>query len=229
MSMYADRSEGIEKLAPALVRALGSLTDVARQATAKVETKGGGSYIYSYATLSDVIANVRPVLAANGLAVTQTAEVSDDGFVRVWTTVMHESGQFVTHRPIRFRAEGTPQSIGSAISYGRRYALLAALGVATEDDDGQEAAPKRPAPRKAAARGAEPMPPVKTAPATPRTDAEAEIRRLIGSQSGDMAARLKAEFVEEWGEPLSAMAPDLHEPALFWMRERIETLEALAN
>lgn len=217
--MYAERSDEVNAICSALVKAVGQLTDVTRAAIAKVETKGGGSYSYTYATLADVLAAIRPVFAANDLAVTQTAEVADDGFVRVWTTILHASGQFMTHKPIRFRAEGTPQAIGSAISYGRRYALLAAVGIATEDDDGQEAAPKRPTARKTASRAPEPVPPVRPAQNAPRTPEEAEIRRLIGAF--DDPARVKAEFVEEWGEPLSTLEPGLHEAALVWVRERI--------
>jgi hypothetical protein len=54
------------------------------------------------------------------------------------TVLLHTSGQRMVW-PFQVTASGTPQQIGSAITYGRRYSAQAALGVASEDDDGQAA------------------------------------------------------------------------------------------
>lgn len=126
------------ELAAAFVAAQAELVDVARGRTASVETRTGGSYSYSYADLADVLTTVRPVLAAHQLAVVQPVQIHD-GMVEVTTVLVHASGQLVEFGPIAFDAGATPQAAGSATTYARRYGLLAALGLATEDDDGAAA------------------------------------------------------------------------------------------
>jgi len=86
----------------------------------------------------------REPLAANGLAIVQTTEHTDDAGVTIVTTLLHTSGQWIAtdvRLPIAGTLEGgkvgapTIQSIGGAITYGRRYGLSALLGVVTDDDD----------------------------------------------------------------------------------------------
>lgn len=126
-------SDDVDQLAPALVAALGELEDVPRGRTANV-----GTYNYRYADLGAVLGAVRPVLARHGLCLSQTPEV-DDGAVVVATTIWHASGQWLAAPPLRLPAGDTAQSVGSAITYARRYTALAVLGMATEDDDGAAA------------------------------------------------------------------------------------------
>ncbi|RPH74091.1 hypothetical protein EHM76_04145, partial [bacterium] len=95
-------------------------------------------YQYRYADLGDVLTDARGVLAGHGLAVFQVALTGDDG-VMVGTTVMHTSGQWLAFDPLRLPAGGTAQNIGSAITYARRYSVMAGLGLATDDDDGAAA------------------------------------------------------------------------------------------
>lgn len=96
----------------------------------------------SYATLSSVWEACRAALAKNGLAVVQSP-VSEGSTVTVYTTVMHASGEWMRSALSASARDGTPQSIGSAITYLRRYSLAAMVGVAPEDDDGNEASPPR--------------------------------------------------------------------------------------
>jgi hypothetical protein len=126
-------------LAAAFAAAQAKMPDITKGRKAKVEMKGGGSYSYSYADLSDVLEAVRPILGAHGLFVSQDC-IRRAGMIDTYTTLGHTSGQHVTFGPMSFDAGGTPQTAGSAVTYARRYALLAALGLATEDDDGQAAA-----------------------------------------------------------------------------------------
>jgi len=56
---------------------------------------------------------------------------------------MHTSGEFLTHKPTRLPVGMDAQKTGSAITYARRYSLMAALGLATEDDDGASAPPRK--------------------------------------------------------------------------------------
>ena len=126
-------STDFELVAAAFVAALGELKDVSRARTANA-----GTYQYRYADLGDALAEARPVLAAHGLAVFQVPTTDPTG-ATVATTVMHSSGQWLAFAPVRLPAGGTAQTIGSAITYARRYAVMAALGLATDDDDGAAA------------------------------------------------------------------------------------------
>lgn len=109
-----------------------------------------------YVTLAAVRDAVQGPLSANNLCVTQLSWVSN-GREYIITRLGHKSGQFVeSWIPVEIgRGPSNMQARGSAITYARRYALMAMLGVAPDDDDG-EASMQRPAP--AAARSAPPEP-----------------------------------------------------------------------
>lgn len=124
-------SEQTDKIAPAWVAALNALKDVPRDHTADT-----GSYKYKYADLATAAQQARSVLTEHALAVHQSAHGDALGSVKVTTTVWHESGQWIESEPLVMPAKGGPQDVGSAISYARRYALMAFLGLATDDDDG---------------------------------------------------------------------------------------------
>ena len=106
-----------------------------------------------YAPLNDVLNLVRPVLAKHGLSIVQ-APAGDGEHIIIFTTLVHSSGEWIEFQPLTLKADkATPQGAGSAITYGRRYALSAVLGISSEDDDDgngaeQQAKPKAPAPAK---------------------------------------------------------------------------------
>lgn len=125
---------GTPTLDAALVTALADLTVIDRGRTASIPTKSGGSFTYSYADIADVIAETRPVLAEQGI-VALTPVVGHEKGLAVTVTLIHSSGEERVFEPLPFMASNDPQQAGSAITYFRRYALLAALGMATGDDD----------------------------------------------------------------------------------------------
>lgn len=105
-----------------------------------------------YATLADIWDACREALTSNGLSVVQMprTEVKERGMlVHVETVLLHESGQSMTSTLTMPVDKVTAQGVGSAITYARRYALAAVVGVAPDDDDGNEASRRdtRPAPR----------------------------------------------------------------------------------
>ena len=124
------------ELAAAFVKAQSEMGEVTKDRKAKIEMKAGGSYNYTYADLATVVGVMRPVFAKYGLAYSQDV-TRRQNMIEVYTLIVHDSGQSITFGPLGFDAGGTPREAGSATTYARRYALLAALGLATEDDDGQ--------------------------------------------------------------------------------------------
>lgn len=116
-------------LAAALAKAQGAFPAIVRDK--EVDT---GTFKYKYAALDSVLAAVREPLATNGLAITQLLDGPD-----LVTMLIHESGAYLSGRVALPRGD-TVQKFGSGVTYFRRYALQAILGVATEeDDDGKNA------------------------------------------------------------------------------------------
>lgn len=88
-----------------------------------------------YAPLEVVLNEVRPKLASHGLLLLQRPSV-EDGNVIISTRIIHESGEWMEFEPLALKIErNTAQGIGAAITYGRRYALSAILGISSEEDD----------------------------------------------------------------------------------------------
>jgi len=117
-------------------------------ATLENATKGNevkaGPIKYRYADLAAVIKVIKSALEGTGLWFTQRV-TSSDGTVTVETIIHHESGQTLACGELTLPVlKRDPQGYGSAISYCRRYSLLCAFGVATEDDDGADAGKKDP-------------------------------------------------------------------------------------
>jgi len=135
-----------KEIAAAFVAAQAEMPEITKGRKANV-----GNYSYTYADLGDVLNAVRPVLIKHGLAVAQDVS-RHERMIEVFTLIVHKSGESVSFGPMGFESGSTPQASGSAVTYARRYSLLAALGLATEDDDGQSAAkdkkPQRPEPRQ---------------------------------------------------------------------------------
>ena len=92
----------------------------------------------NYADLEAVWEAVRIPLCKNGLSVIQTTG-HEEGKLVLCTRLAHASGQWVEGTTPILMAKQDPQSMGSAISYARRYALAAMVGVYQTDDDGEGA------------------------------------------------------------------------------------------
>lgn len=121
-------------IAAALVAALEELTVVEAGRTADA-----GSYTYKYADLGDIVKRTRPVLARHGL-VALTGLHDHGDLLAVTVTFLHTTGQSMEFGPLTFPRGNNAQATGSAITYHRRYALIAALGMAAGDDDDGAAA-----------------------------------------------------------------------------------------
>lgn len=92
-----------------------------------------------YADLSACVEAVIDALHANGIALIQRNIACDSG-VCIETVFVHESGETLSSGPLHVPAQKQdPQGYGSALTYARRYSLMAACGIAPEDDDGNAA------------------------------------------------------------------------------------------
>lgn len=130
-----------KSLTEALVAFQAELPSVAKGNTADVPTKSGGKYSYQYADLTDVTEAIMPVLSKHGLSFSSRPTMSENGFVLAYA-LRHTNGDEDTGEyPLPDPAHNPAQTIGSAISYARRYCLCAATGVAPggDDDDAQGA------------------------------------------------------------------------------------------
>ena len=103
-----------------------------------------------YADLAACVEAVIDALNANGIGLVQVMHECNDGVI-VSTTFIHESGEVIDcgklHVPA---AKHDPQGYGSALTYARRYSLMAACGIAPEDDDGNAGSKPPPKLTKAA-------------------------------------------------------------------------------
>jgi hypothetical protein len=110
-----------------------------------------------YADLSACIEAVIDSLNGSGIAMIQKTFEHTDGVV-IETVFIHESGETLECGRLYVPAsKADPQGFGSALTYARRYSLMAACGIAPEDDDGQSASKPKPAPAKAAPEAKAPV------------------------------------------------------------------------
>lgn len=170
---------------PAFVYALGELTEVPRNTTGQI-----GQRQYSYADLGAVLSHVRPVLAQWSLALWQEPEEHEAaGLIRYTTKIRWVDGTGIDVPGPWLIHGDTAHERGSAETYARRYALLSALGLGTEDDDGASAASTATrAPREPASG----QPP-------PRTADEAVVRELMGKLPVPPRYRLMADVIDVFG------------------------------
>lgn len=124
-------SEQIHELATALAKAQGEMSGASKDSA-------NPFFKSKYADFASVRAACLPALTKHGIAVVQSPEVADMT-VTIETRLIHSSGQWLAGSVQCAAKDSTPQSIGSAISYLRRYGLQAFACVAAEDDDGEAA------------------------------------------------------------------------------------------
>lgn len=130
--------EDIALLAAALATAQGDIDNVKKGAF-------NPHFKSKYANLASVRDSIRDELAKNGLSVTQFPCKAPDGFVGLRTILLHKSGQHIEDTffmPVK--DHNNPQAVGSALTYAQRYALMAVVGIAPEDDDGNAAKGGKP-------------------------------------------------------------------------------------
>ena len=127
------KSEQINELAAALAKAQGQI-EGAKKSSSNPFFKS------KYADLAECWNTCREALTANEISVIQMPEeINENGRLNITTMLAHSSGQYISSTLTMTVTKLDPQAIGSAITYGRRYALAAMVGLAQEDDDGEKA------------------------------------------------------------------------------------------
>lgn len=128
------KSESLKELGAALAKAQAEMTGAKKDSN-------NPFYKSKYADLSVVWETIRAPLTKQGLCIIQTTDLIEKGMI-LKTILLHASGEWISSiYPIE-PVKRDPQGYGSAITYARRYALMAIVGVAPEDDDGNAASAK---------------------------------------------------------------------------------------
>lgn len=134
------------------------LPEIKKSQTADVPTKAGGSYSYTYADLAQVTRELMPILGGLGLSFMAKPTLGGDGKFVLAYKLLHVSGES-EEGEYPLSSTGTPQAMGAAITYARRYCLCAITGIAPEDDDdGAAAQAEAMGQRGTAARSSQPRP-----------------------------------------------------------------------
>jgi hypothetical protein len=199
-----ERSEQLDKLATALADAQGEFPVIPKEAN-------NPFFKSKYADLASIIKTIQPVLAKHGLSVVHTLEDADTG-IRVRTTLLHKSGQFLSGVMQMRPTKDDPQAFGSATTYAKRYGLSAVLNLATdEDDDGNAAS----APSAKVQQYAKPKPQSQPQGHNPKAIWEEYVHIFAGDQplaKGAIQALIGNKPSKEWtDEDMVKLAADIKE------------------
>ena len=133
------RSESIAAIGAALAKAQAAMKPAVKDAK-------NPHFKSSYADLASVWDACRAHLTANEIAVVQSPH-ADGAHVTITTLLAHSSGEWIESALTLTARQSDPQSVGSAITYGRRYGLASMVGVAPDDDDAEAATGRNATPQ----------------------------------------------------------------------------------
>lgn len=206
-----------EQAAAAFARALAAfqraIPPIEKKKTAKIQSQRG-SFSYRYADLSDIVCAISEQLAENGLSITFDTEEKSGG-LDVICTVHHSEGHHNSARfpvPIdRSARMSAAQAVGAALTYGRRYALTAALGIVTADEDiDAQGTPSHSASQAPSSAPRKPIPAEAPAAATPKPQSDekskggyaitAPQKRRLEARIGDLGLQAYRDRIKAWTE-----------------------------
>lgn len=135
-------SDSINEIATVYSKMQSEIRDAIKDNEVIVKTKSGGTYKYDYADLACVLNIAREYLPKNDLSFAQFPSKSiNKNEIIIETIIMHKSGQYFLFKysmPIQYSDKmSMAQSVGCIITYARRYALSAAIGITQTDTDGR--------------------------------------------------------------------------------------------
>lgn len=232
-------SEQIGEFSAALAAAQAELKNPLknREVTVTPRKRQDGSqpppYKFKYATFDAILEMARPILGKHSIAIVQTVANQGD-VIMVTTRLMHSSGQWVED-VIGGKVENVGlQGMGAAISYLKRYALTAMLGVAADDDDDGNSADGNLADvrdRQPAARGKAQVQRGATAakPESARIEPDAAMVVTGAKDAPDFLSKLVNAFVAADTVEKVTGINDANAPAIERLRERFPELYADAS
>jgi len=198
----------LKNLAAALCKAQAEMEGAAKSTT-------NPHFNRKYADLASVWNTIREPLTKNGLSVVQLLR-SVQGGVEVETILLHTSGESISDSFAIPANKNDAQGFGSAATYARRYSLMAIVGVAPEDDDGNAAAAGAPG---SAGAGGEFRPAGRRSVMHAQSDAIAKARAEIESGAANGTPSVKAPKSLPNGQKMTAA-----EKAKDWTDKAIATL-----
>lgn len=141
-SIWKEQSDQVNELYAAMGKAFGQLKNAPRTCFsnwAKKDRKTG-ELLPDYADLATVFDTIRAVYGAHGLSIRQTfSPYREDGTIMLVTTIGHSSGQF-ERSYLPMKGNVAPQELAKVVTYLKRVAICAAVGIAADDDDDGESA-----------------------------------------------------------------------------------------
>lgn len=150
-----------------------------------------------YADLAAIMDTCRQPLTRNGLAVMQT--ISGDGArVEVTTILSHSSGEYIGDTAVFTPRDPSPQAMGSAITYARRYSLSALVGVVADEDDDGNAAQGKSTHAAQANRTSAPAAAPSTAPESPAAPLEQPGSPAEAHRRQQILDAIIAELTKRW-------------------------------
>jgi hypothetical protein len=168
-------SEKLDKLAPALTKAQAEMGGAVKESS-------NPFFKSKYADLTSVWKACKEALHSNGFSVVQSP-ITKESRLGVSTMLLHESGQYITDDyTLSVKKQNDPQADGSSITYARRYALAAFVGVCPVDDDAEAAMLRN---RKPATKSA------------PKEDDTTRYLKKLEELTKDYPAQVK-EIEEHW-------------------------------
>jgi ERF superfamily len=202
-------SETISQIAGALARAQGELQNPEKTLTGTILSASGfeANRTFRYASLASGLEIVRKCLSKHEIATVQaTAIEPQSGLIKLTTTLLHASGEWIASDwPVCPASETVaPHRMGAALTYARRYALFTLIGIAGEDDlDAPdllvEAAPSTEQHRSAASDAGSDPPPMNM-----NVRANQNLNRKVASARGAAKAVLSPEASAELAAQLIA-------------------------
>lgn len=172
-------SENIDLISKAISLAQGEMNPASK-------TTVNPFFKSTFATLTQVWDAIREPLSKNSISIFQDAITTEHG-VAVSTRICHASGQWIEFGPLEITlAKKDAQTLGSAITYAKRYALCAAIGVVADDDDDDG--------EKAVGRTSKPE---------PIKESSADIKKMVTEyikEFADVPLELALEFFKRYSE-----------------------------
>ena len=124
------------KTSESVTKIIGALVEFQSKAPKILKNANNPFFKSKYATLGDILTLIQPILSECKLVVLQVPTTQNELITRIY----HESGEFIEGSYLVNPIKADPQSLGSAITYARRYAITSMLNLNIDDDDDGNAA-----------------------------------------------------------------------------------------